>query len=175
MVLVYPSFDSPEAVKDTGDQRRLWSDCADAQSDLRLRWSHFSYCRFGRSYILRLPICFTAHKIPSEERSALKKRPCSLFVLAFTVDPFLTRGQNNFDRILFPENQSVFTKATNFVTSCLLSRTSKHLTQNKSIHDMHWIKNENEFFWQSIKDTCQVPLMLILQRKIPDADNNWIN
>ena len=33
-------------VDSTCDQRRLWSDCADAQSDLSLRWSHKSYCRF---------------------------------------------------------------------------------------------------------------------------------
>ena len=27
-------------------QPRLWSDCADAQTDLSLRWSHKCYCRF---------------------------------------------------------------------------------------------------------------------------------
>ena len=48
-VLVYPSFNSPDAVKGTCDQRRLWSDSADAQSDLSLRWSHKSYCRFCRA------------------------------------------------------------------------------------------------------------------------------
>ena len=45
-VLVYLSLDSPEAVEGTCDQWRLWSDCADAQSDLSPRWSHGSYCRF---------------------------------------------------------------------------------------------------------------------------------
>ena len=45
-VLVYPSWGSPEAVEGTYEQRRLWSDCADAQADLSLRWSHKSYCRF---------------------------------------------------------------------------------------------------------------------------------
>ena len=38
--LVHPSLDRSEAVEGTCDQRRLWSDCADAQADLRLRWSH---------------------------------------------------------------------------------------------------------------------------------------
>ena len=28
---------------------RLWSDCADAQADLSLRWSHKSYCKFCRA------------------------------------------------------------------------------------------------------------------------------
>ena len=36
-VHVYPTLDSPEAVDDTCDQRRLRSDFADAQSDLSLR------------------------------------------------------------------------------------------------------------------------------------------
>ena len=48
-VLNYPSFDSPEAVECSCDQRRLWSDCADAQADLSLRWSHKFYCRFCRA------------------------------------------------------------------------------------------------------------------------------
>ena len=48
-VLIYLSLDSPEAVKGTCDQRRLWSDCADAQADLSLRWSPKSYCRFCRA------------------------------------------------------------------------------------------------------------------------------
>ena len=46
--LVYPSLDSLEAVEDTCDQRILWSDCADAQADPSLCWSHKSYCRFCR-------------------------------------------------------------------------------------------------------------------------------
>ena len=41
------SLDSPEAVKCICDQRRLWSDCADVQADLSLRWSHKSYCTVG--------------------------------------------------------------------------------------------------------------------------------
>ena len=42
-VLVYPSLDRPDVIEGTYDQRRLWSDCADAQADLNLRWSHKSY------------------------------------------------------------------------------------------------------------------------------------
>ena len=45
-VLVYPSLDSLEAVEDTCNQRKLWSDCMDAQADLSLCWWHKSYCRF---------------------------------------------------------------------------------------------------------------------------------
>ena len=44
-VLVYSSLDSLKAVEGTCDQRRLRSDCANAQADLSLRWSHKSYCR----------------------------------------------------------------------------------------------------------------------------------
>ena len=44
-VLVYPSFDIPKAVEVACDQRRLCSDCVDAQADLSLRWSHKSFCR----------------------------------------------------------------------------------------------------------------------------------
>ena len=60
MVLVHPSLDSPEAVKCTCDQRRLWSDCADAQSDLSLHWSLKSYCRFccALAKIYRKQLCF---------------------------------------------------------------------------------------------------------------------
>ena len=49
MVLVYPSFGL------TGDRRRhlrsvkTLSDCADAQADLSLCWSHKSYIRFCRA------------------------------------------------------------------------------------------------------------------------------
>ena len=45
-VLVYPSL---EAVEGTCDQRRLWSDCADAQADLSRRWSNKSPCRICRA------------------------------------------------------------------------------------------------------------------------------
>ena len=48
-VLFYPSLDSLEAVECTFNQRWLWSDCANAQSDLSLRWSHKSYRRFSRA------------------------------------------------------------------------------------------------------------------------------
>ena len=47
-VLVYPSSDSLAALERTCDQRRLWSDCADAQADLSLRCPHKSYRRFCR-------------------------------------------------------------------------------------------------------------------------------
>ena len=49
MILLYPSKDSLEAVESTCDQRRFCSDCADAQANLSLRWSHKSYCRFCRA------------------------------------------------------------------------------------------------------------------------------
>ena len=45
-VLVHPSLDSTETVEGTCCQRRLGSDCKDAQADLSLHWSHRSYCRF---------------------------------------------------------------------------------------------------------------------------------
>ena len=48
-LLVYPSWDSPQTVEGTCYQRRLWSDCVNAQADFRLRWSHKSYCRFCRA------------------------------------------------------------------------------------------------------------------------------
>ena len=33
---------------------RLWSDCADAQADLSLCWSHKSYCRFCHGWVICL-------------------------------------------------------------------------------------------------------------------------
>ena len=48
-LLVHSSLDSLEAVEGTCNQRRLWSDCADAQADLWLHWSHKSYCRLSRA------------------------------------------------------------------------------------------------------------------------------
>ena len=50
-VLVYPSLDSFKAVEGTSDQRRLRSDCTDVQADLRLCWSHKSYCRFCHALV----------------------------------------------------------------------------------------------------------------------------
>ena len=50
-VHVYLSLDSTEAAEDTCNQRRLRSDCADAQADLSLRWSHKSYCRVCRALV----------------------------------------------------------------------------------------------------------------------------
>ena len=47
-VLVYLFLDSLKAVEGTRYQRRLWSNCANVQADLSLRWSHKSYCRFYR-------------------------------------------------------------------------------------------------------------------------------
>ena len=47
-ILIYPSLGGPDTIEGTCDQRRFWSDCADAQADLSLRWSHKSYCRFCR-------------------------------------------------------------------------------------------------------------------------------
>ena len=58
-IFVNPSFDSQKAVEGACDQRRLWSDCADAQADQNLCWSHKSYCRFCRvpaHYYIRLDI-----------------------------------------------------------------------------------------------------------------------
>ena len=62
-VLVYFSLNSLEAVEGTCDQRRLRSDCADAQADLSFRWSHKSYGRFCRalahlSVIAFVLLCF---------------------------------------------------------------------------------------------------------------------
>ena len=54
-VLVYPSFNSLMAVEGTCDQRRLLSDCANAQVYLGHRWSHKSY--FG--IVVRLFNCIT--------------------------------------------------------------------------------------------------------------------
>ena len=48
-VFVYSSLNSLEALEGTCDQRRLWSDCADAQADLSLCWLHKSYCGFCRA------------------------------------------------------------------------------------------------------------------------------
>ena len=45
-VLVHPSLDSQGAVEGTCDQRRLWSDCTEAQVALSLRWSHKSVNQF---------------------------------------------------------------------------------------------------------------------------------
>ena len=42
-------FDSSDTVEGTCDQRRLWSDCADAQPDQSLRLSHKSSCRSCRA------------------------------------------------------------------------------------------------------------------------------
>ena len=45
-VFIYPALSSSEAVEGTCNQRRLCSECADAQADLSLRWIDESYCRF---------------------------------------------------------------------------------------------------------------------------------
>ena len=68
-VLVYPSLDSPKSLEDTRNQRRLWSDCVDAQADLSLHWSHKFNYRFCQALVqiifsftidlLRLGISFT--------------------------------------------------------------------------------------------------------------------
>ena len=56
---LFSSLYSLEAVEGTCEQRRLWSDCANAQADLRLRWSHKPYCRFYRAL---LKLCRVAIK-----------------------------------------------------------------------------------------------------------------
>ena len=48
-LLIYPSFNSPEAVENTCNQQKLRSDCTDALADPSLCWSHKSYCRFCRA------------------------------------------------------------------------------------------------------------------------------
>ena len=63
MVLVHPSLCSPEAVEGICDQRRLRSDCADAQADPSLWWSHKSYCRF---------CCALAHIISASNGNAVR-------------------------------------------------------------------------------------------------------
>ena len=47
--LVYPYLNRLEAVEGTCDQRKLRSDCADAQADLSLLWLHKFYCGFCRA------------------------------------------------------------------------------------------------------------------------------
>ena len=55
-VQVYPSLNSLEAVEGARDQRSLWSDCADAQSDLSFRWSH-RLCRAFAHILGHFLIC----------------------------------------------------------------------------------------------------------------------
>ena len=83
--LVYPSLDSPEVVEGTYDQQRLWSDCADAQADLSLRWSRKSYCRFchALAYLSRHP--YNQH--PSVKEICLhetNESRCSVALLHYT-------------------------------------------------------------------------------------------
>ena len=58
-VFVYLPLNSLVAVEGQCDQRRLWSDCADAQADLSLRLSHQCYCRFCRAWLYYfLEVCW---------------------------------------------------------------------------------------------------------------------
>ena len=57
-----PSFDSPEAVEGTCDQRNLWSDSAVVQAVLSLRWSQRSYCRFCRA-LAHIIIMYALHQV----------------------------------------------------------------------------------------------------------------
>ena len=52
-VLVHSSLNSLETVEGTCDQRRLWSDCANAQSDLSLRWSHNLILGFDVHWVIK--------------------------------------------------------------------------------------------------------------------------
>ena len=45
-VRIHPSLDSRETVEGIFDQRRLCSDCMEAQADLCLHWLGKSDCRF---------------------------------------------------------------------------------------------------------------------------------
>ena len=61
LALVYPSLDNLEAAEGKYNQERLWSDCTDAQADLRFRWLHMYYCRF--SHALAEIFCYFSTKI----------------------------------------------------------------------------------------------------------------
>ena len=50
-IRVYPTVDTL-VVESKYDQRRLWSDCVDAQSDPSRRRSHKYHCMFGRELTL---------------------------------------------------------------------------------------------------------------------------
>ena len=89
-----PFLDSLEAIESTCDQRRLYSDCADAQTDLSLRYSHKSYCRFRRALahysiyqLIMWSDCERAD-LPGLYTFRLISFPHSSKFLPFTVGPF---------------------------------------------------------------------------------------
>ena len=84
-ILVYPSLDNPEAVEGTCDQRRLWSDCVDAQADLSPRWLHKSYCRFCRS-LAHLWTVPSEHMQTAKTLISLHNPSCMLTELLDTVE-----------------------------------------------------------------------------------------
>ena len=90
--VVYLSLDSPQAVEDTCDQRRLRSDCADAQSDLSLRWSHKSYCRFCRAlaHMYRVLIRSAVERYIFKEKYEKYRYFFSCLILSYDSGPFLT-------------------------------------------------------------------------------------
>ena len=88
-VLVYPSLDSREAVKGPCDQRRLWSDCADAQADLSFCWSQKTYCRFCRA----LPHTKTAKlPPPPPPPSAVFWGPSPVISVLYSIQSFCISG-----------------------------------------------------------------------------------
>ena len=78
-VIVHPSSDSPKAAESTGDHRRLWSDVADAQADLSLRWSHKSFVGF----VVRWFICKGMDDEPDHLR--MKSVSLCLFYYVLTI------------------------------------------------------------------------------------------
>ena len=65
------------------------------------------FTNFTRRQILRLPVCFPAHQIPSEQGSTLKGKnllPMGAILFLFRVDLFSKGGQNNSNRVASPES-----------------------------------------------------------------------
>ena len=97
-VFVYSSLDSLDAVDGTCDQRRLWSDYAEAQANLSLRWSHKSYCRFSRA-LAHLHISYL-HIIGRTHHTQTGLHAHAQFVFKATdttgvFPPFFTRGSSS--------------------------------------------------------------------------------
>ena len=85
-VLVHTSLDSPETVKGTCDQQKLWSVCADALAYLSLRCSHKSYCRFCRvlAHLFKLEKTDVGFNIIHAEKLYILHRLSHTFSLLYT-------------------------------------------------------------------------------------------
>ena len=140
--LVYPSFGLPRGCRGTCFQRRLWTDCADAQAELSPGWSHKSKCRFCRAVALILKYWSVVY----QEKLAVVFSLLSITKCLYSFDPL--KPHFYIVKLGFTGVYIIFLISAQKHRLWVLVRTARRGGSNEYPQSMFWAEkwNMSDFF-----------------------------